>query len=104
VKSLMSYAETSVPAQHSQRTELLTAMPIRNALRSGSRPRAHSAARDGMEILRNLELALKVRSLVSYALILRQDVIARNLAYARSCGLRHVCSYGANAVWCTSHP
>jgi len=36
--------------------------------------------------------------LVSSALILRQDVIARNLAYARSCGLRHVCSYGANAV------
>ncbi|HKR85615.1 MAG TPA: hypothetical protein VJS37_15760 [Terriglobales bacterium] len=36
--------------------------------------------------------------MISSALILRQDVIARNLAYARSIGLRHVCSYGTNAV------
>jgi hypothetical protein len=39
-----------------------------------------------------------VRALISSALTLRQDVIARNLAYARALGLRHVCSYGANAV------
>jgi hypothetical protein len=36
--------------------------------------------------------------LISYAFQLRQDVIARNLAYARSGGLRHVCGYGANTV------
>jgi hypothetical protein len=39
-----------------------------------------------------------VRSLISYASQLRQDVIARNVAYARARELRHVCSYGANAV------
>ena len=36
--------------------------------------------------------------MISYAFQLRQEVIAQNLAYARSSGLRHVCSYGANAV------
>src|SRR5215510_2937926 len=61
------------------------------------RPR-HSAAGDGMEDSAELALALKVRCLISYAFQLRQDVIARNLAYARSCGLRHVCGYGASAV------
>jgi hypothetical protein len=35
---------------------------------------------------------------MSYASQLRQDVIDRNLAYARSSGLRHVCSYGTDGV------
>jgi Restriction Endonuclease associating with ARP len=36
--------------------------------------------------------------LISYAFQLRQDVIARNLAYARCCGLPHVCGYGESEV------
>ena len=51
-----------------------------------------------MEDSAQLALALKVGCLISYAFQLRQDVIARNLVYARSCGLRHVCGYGASGV------